>query len=225
MAPVKCDQVILAAHEIQIRAHHFLKADLFVIGIADHSTSGDDIKFRDHPVQKRHFHKTRCVSQKDFQCLSLTLSGVYCRQALESVFAVPDRITRKAQVASLDSVSVLHDQGCASHVARSRHRKFLGKDVKRIGAVITAVVKLGRISSIRICKQVLHRAFASAPVVEMEEDTVFVRFHLICRIYCMYCKQTSVLRNYNRHYFSFSLYSKKTLLYLVIIIIENRNHL
>ena len=209
VASVKCDQVKISADKIQIRAHYLLQPELSPGSVADQRASCDDIEFRKNAVQKRHFHKACCVLKCDLQCLSRIFLSVNSRQPFQTVFTIQNSVTGKSQITSVRPVSVFHSKGRASHVACSRYGELLRKQIQRIGAVSAAVIYIGGKSSVRVRKQVLHRAPAPSSVVKMQEHAVFVRLHLICRISSMYCKKPSVLSNRNRHCISFSQYGHK----------------
>ena len=140
VASVKRDQVILSAHKVQIRAHHFFQPKFILRSVADHCASRDDIEFRKNTVQKRYFRKTGCVLKYDLQSLCLVFLSIYSRQSFQAVFPVMDPVSGESQITSHGSVSVLNYKGRAPHIARSRYREFLRKQIQRICAVLSAVV-------------------------------------------------------------------------------------
>ena len=202
MSSVKCQKIIFTIKEIKTRRLCFLDKNLSISMISNLCTSGDHIIVRKYTIQKCYFYSCNHIFHCNLKCLTFCLFRIDCRKSRNLIFSIRNLMWTVSKITRCTSVCIFNYQSHTSVIPGSVTRILLRKCIHRIGSVTSGIIRIAWKSSVIICQKIIHTAsICLLSIIQMKKESKTVYLHLICCIFCLYCKCPVCFTVNNSHFF------------------------
>ena len=184
MTSLKMYQVKVTADKIEYGAGRFADNELCLPRIFNTHTFSNNIFFRKYTVKQCHFHPVYRIPQNDYKGIRLRFLCKGTGKAVQAIFSGTDLVRNVHKIARNGLVRIFHPESHIAVISASPVRIFLGKHVERIGTGFSFFCRISGKASVHISQQIIHILPNLCPVIQMQQMTVLINFHLVGSIFC-----------------------------------------